>query len=66
MRNLTDLFLTAFRILMCMPIAVAWMLLYGLIWLSYGAVRGDMFIMAWNAFVANDTPVEKKEMCGCG
>ena len=54
-------FLAAFRLLMCLPLAVSWMLLYALIWLSYGTVRGDQFIMMWNAFVSNDTPVDNRK-----
>ena len=58
-------FLAALRLLMCLPLAISWMLLYGLIALSYGIVRTGQFILMWNAFVYNDTPV-KKESCGCG
>ena len=53
-------FLAAFRLLMCLPLAISWMLLYGLIALSYGIVRADMFVMMWNAFVYNDTPVDEQ------
>lgn len=53
-------FLAAFRLLMCLPLAISWMLLYGLIALSYGIVRADQFILMWNAFVYNDTPVDEQ------
>ena len=58
-------FLVAYRILMCLPLVVAWMLLYGLIAISYGLTRADMFVVAWNAFASRDIP-SKKELCGCG
>jgi len=58
-------FLVAYRVLMCLPLAISWMLLYGLIALSYGVVRADMFIMMWHAFVANDTPVDSPEYQHC-
>lgn len=65
MNELKTGLLVMYRTLMCLPLAIAWMLLYGLIALSYGIVRADMFVLAWSMFVANDTPV-KKESCGCG
>lgn len=57
--------LVIWRVLMCLPIAVSWMLLYGLVAISYGPARADMFIVACNAFASSDTP-SKKELCGCG
>lgn len=39
------------QIIMSVPAATLWMLLYALIILGWGIKKGDKFIMCWNQFV---------------
>lgn len=44
-------FLCMWRVLLSLPAALLWMLLYGLIVLGWGIKAGDRFIVCWNSFV---------------
>lgn len=50
-----NVLLTMWRVLLSVPMATLWMLLYALTMIGWGVAAGDRFIMAWNQFV-EDAP----------
>jgi len=48
-----NVLLAMWRVLLSVPMATLWMLLYAFVMLGWGVAAGDRFIMAWNQFVDN-------------
>ena len=46
--------LTMLRVLLCLPLAVVWMLMVAIIMLGWGPTSVDNFIKAWNSFIDED------------
>lgn len=42
---------TMWAVLWSIPAAIAWMLLYAIIFLGWGLVKSDRFVECWKAFV---------------
>lgn len=56
--------LAMWRILLTIPMATLWMLLYAFVMLGWGVDKGDKFIMCWNQFVEDadfQLPVGEKK-----
>ena len=47
---------TMLRVMLSLPLAIAWMLMYVIITLGWGLKEGERFIDKWNEFVCDDDP----------
>lgn len=45
----------AWQLLWSLPLAVLWVLLFGIIFIGWGLSRADKFIIHWNNMVEDDT-----------
>lgn len=62
------------RILLCLPLAAAWLVLYWTLFFGWGTKQADKFVVMWADMCAgageddddDDEPTAGACLCGCG
>lgn len=56
---------TLWQLLWCIPAALAWMIMYAVLWVGFGPSEADAFIYHWNMMVhRHDAPPKPDESGG--